>query len=119
MLDVYRGIALVAATITTGLMAGAFGLYANTIMPGLRRTDNRTFVGAFQAIDTAIINPWFLAGGFVGALVSTSLAAVLHLGDEGRSVLPWVVAVLVLYRPAPATCAGYSPAALRKPLGAA
>jgi uncharacterized membrane protein len=97
MLDVYQGIALVAATMTMGLMAGVFCLYANTIMPGLRRTDNRTFVGAFQAIDKAIINPWFLAGGFLGALVSTSLAAALHLGKDGRSVLPWIVAAPVLY----------------------
>jgi uncharacterized membrane protein len=89
--------ALVAATLTTGLMAGVFGLYAHTIMPGLRRTDDRTFVGAFQAIDTAIINPWFLAGGFLGALLCTGLAAAVHLGGDGRAVLPWAVAAFALY----------------------
>jgi uncharacterized membrane protein len=78
-------------------MAGVFGLYAHTIMPGLGRTDDRTFVGAFQAIDRAIINPWFLAGGFVGALVFTALAAVLHLSADRRSVLPWIAVALVLY----------------------
>jgi len=36
-------------------------------MPGLGRTDDRTFVGAFKSIDTAIINPWFLPT-FFGAL---------------------------------------------------
>jgi uncharacterized membrane protein len=58
---------------------------------------DRTFVGAFQSIDRAIINPWFMAGGFLGALVFTGLAAVLHLGEDERSVLPWVVVALVLY----------------------
>jgi len=97
MLDVFRAVALIAATMTMGIMAGVFGLYAHTIMPGLRRTDDRTFVGAFQSIDKAIINPWFMAGGFLGALVFTSLAAVLHIGEDGRTVLPWIVAALVLY----------------------
>ena len=91
-----RGAALVAATMTMGLMAGVFGAYANSIMPGLGRTDDRTFVGAFQSIDRAIINPLFLAV-FFGALVFTGLAVVLHLGEAGRPVLPWAVAAFVLY----------------------
>jgi len=95
-MELARGAALVAATVTMGLMAGVFGLYTHTIMPGLGRTDDRTFVGAFQSIDRAIINPLFLAT-FVGALVLTGLAAVLHLGADGHSVLPWAVAALVLY----------------------
>jgi hypothetical protein len=42
-----RGVALVAATVTMGLMAGVFGIYGNAV-PGL-----------------------------------------LHLGGDGRRVLPW------------------------------
>jgi uncharacterized membrane protein len=91
---VLQGIALVAATMTMGLMAGVFGLFAHTIMPGLRGTDDRTFVVAFQAIDRAIINPLFMLW-FFGALVLAGAAAAL-LGGEG-SVLPWLVAALVLY----------------------
>jgi len=96
-MDAVRALSLIAATMSMGLMAGVFGLYAHTVMPGLGRTDDRTFVGAFQAIDRAIINPWFLAGGFVGALVFTALAAVLHLPADRRSVLPWIAVALVLY----------------------
>jgi uncharacterized membrane protein len=95
MLRLLQGATLVAATMTMGAMAGVFVLYAHTIMPGLGRTDDRTFVGAFQAIDRAIINPWFLPT-FFGALAFTGLAAVVHLRD-GRPVLPWIVAALVLY----------------------
>ncbi len=94
-LDAAQAVALMVATMTTGLMAGVFGLYANTIMRGLGRTDDRTFVGAFQAIDRAINNPLFIAT-FIGALVSTGVAVALHLGDDG-SVLPWVGAAFVLY----------------------
>jgi uncharacterized membrane protein len=96
-MDAVRALSLIAATMSMGLMAGVFGLYAHTVMPGLGRTDDRTFVGAFQAIDRAIINPWFLAGGFVGALVFTALAAVLHLPADRRSLLPWIAVALVLY----------------------
>ncbi len=84
---------LIAATMTTGLMAGVFGLYQHTIMQGLARTDDRTFVGAFQAIDRAIINPWFMLS-FLGALVLTAAAAVLN---RSGPVLPWVLVALGLY----------------------
>jgi uncharacterized membrane protein len=89
-----RAISLLAATLTMGLVAGAFALYAHTVMPGLKKTDDRTFVAAFQSLDRAIINPWFMAGGFLGALVFTIAAAVAHLGQDA---LPWIVAALVLY----------------------
>jgi uncharacterized membrane protein len=91
-----RAATLVAATMTVGVMAGVFGLYANAIMPGLGRSNDRTFVGAFQSIDRAIVNPLFLAV-FFGALLLTGLVVVLHLGGDGRQVLPWAVAALVLY----------------------
>jgi uncharacterized membrane protein len=89
-----RAISLLAATLTMGLVAGAFALYAHTVMPGLKKTDDRTFVAAFQSLYRAIINPWFMAGGFLGALVFTIAAAVAHLGQDA---LPWIVAALVLY----------------------
>lgn len=88
---------LVVATVTVGMMAGVFGLYANTIMPGLGTTDDRTFVAAFQALDRAIVNPWFLGIGFVGALVSTGVAVVLHLRYGRRAVLVLTAAALLLY----------------------
>ena len=90
------GTVLAAAILTTGLMAGVFGLYTHTIMPGLRHTDDRTFVGAFQSIDRAIMNPWFMMA-FFGALVLTGLAAALHFTGDGRHVLPWLGAAFALY----------------------
>jgi uncharacterized membrane protein len=92
--DILRAGFLLAATISAGLVAGVFVLYAHTIMPGLGKTDDRTFVRAFQAIDRAIINPLFLGGGFFGALAFMIGALVLHLNRAG---LPWIAAALVLY----------------------
>jgi uncharacterized membrane protein len=93
-MEALRTLILLAATIAMGLVAGVFALYAHTIMPGLAKTDDRTFVGAFQAIDRAIINPWFLGGGFFGALLLTVAASFLHVDRQG---LPWILAALVLY----------------------
>jgi uncharacterized membrane protein len=81
-----------------GLMAGVFGLYSHSIMPGLGRTDDRTFVGAFQAIDRAIINPWFMPV-FFGALVLTAAAVAFSIAEDEGDVLPWTVAALALYLP--------------------
>jgi uncharacterized membrane protein len=91
-----RTTVLVLATMTTGLTAGVVAIYGNALMPGLRTTDDRTFVGAVQSIDRAIINPWFL-GSFFGALLLAVAAAVMHLGEPWRSALPWIVAAAALH----------------------
>ncbi|MGH3838754.1 MAG: hypothetical protein ACRDSG_06445 [Pseudonocardiaceae bacterium] len=64
MLEVLRGVALVAATLATGLQAGLYYAFAVSVMPGLRRIDDRAFVEAMQQINVAIINPWFFLSFF-------------------------------------------------------
>ena len=86
-----RVASLLAATMATGLMAGIYGIYSNAFMPGLAKTDDKTFVGAFQAVDRAILNPLFLLLGFLGALVFTLLAGLLS------KALPWIAVAFALY----------------------
>ena len=93
-MDTIRTAALILATLSTGLTAGVFGLYAHTVMPGLASTDDRTFVGAFQAMDRAILNPLFLGFGFMGSLIFTGAAAGTQIGEDA---LPWTVGAFVLY----------------------
>ena len=85
--------ALVAATITNGLMAGLFAAYSYAVMPGLGRTGDATFVEAMQQSNAAILNGWF-GVCFGGSAVFAAAAVLLHLGRPG---LPWIVAGLVLY----------------------
>ena len=85
-----QAVALIAATLTAGLMAGVYGIFALAIMPGLRTTDDRTFVAAFQAIDRAIVNPLFMLW-FFGPLLFAGAAAL-----AGGDALPLVIAALVL-----------------------
>jgi uncharacterized membrane protein len=89
-----RTLLLIGATMTIGLAAGTFLIFSHTIMPGLHHTDDRTFIGAFQAIDRAIINPWFMLSAFLGPLVLTIAAAIVSRGTPG---FPWIVAALGLY----------------------
>ncbi|TCN30035.1 putative membrane protein [Kribbella orskensis] len=84
---------LLAATLTTGLMAGVYVIYSNAFMPGLGKTDDKTFVGAFQAVDRAILNPLFLGLGFLGSLVLTLVAGLLSLGEDA---LAWIAIAFVL-----------------------
>ena len=88
-----RSVILLTTTIMAGLMAGLFFTYANSVLPGLRQTDDRTFVHAMQRMNVAIVNPWFLLP-FLGTVVLAGLAAVLHLHS---GALPWIVAGFVLY----------------------
>ena len=94
MTEAFELAALIASTLTMGLVAGVFTLYAHTVMPGFRTLDDRTFVAAFQALDRAIINPWFMVGGFLGALVTTVLAAALYVGEPPFG---WIATALALY----------------------
>jgi uncharacterized membrane protein len=96
MLKILRVATLIAATLAMGLLAGLFYAFTVSIMPGLARTDGRTFVDTMQQINVAILNPWFSLS-FLGAPVLTIVAAALHLRAGWRTALPWIAAALVLY----------------------
>ncbi len=83
-------IALIAATVGAGLVAGLFFAFQTSVMPGLARTDDRTFVAAMQDMNVAILNPVFLTV-FTAPLIAFVVAAV-----TGPS-RPWVIVAGVLY----------------------
>ena len=87
---------LLVATLGVGLMAGLFAAFAYAVMPGLRRSADRTFVEAMQNINRAIVNGWFLLP-FLLPIPLLVLATVLAWNGPGRVALPWILAALVLY----------------------
>lgn len=89
-------ISLIAATITTGITAGVLAAFAISVMPGIRGTDDRVFVDVMNRMNNAILNGWFLTA-FMGGLVFSGIALVLHLRGDGRPALPWIAAGLGLY----------------------
>ncbi|WP_307782905.1 MULTISPECIES: anthrone oxygenase family protein [unclassified Streptomyces] len=88
--------ALIAATLSTGLMAGLFAAFAYAVMPGLARSSDHAFVEVMRNINKAILNPVFMLP-FLGAIPLLGLAVVLAWRGHGRSALPWLIAALVLY----------------------
>lgn len=95
-METFRGISLVLATVSTGLLAGLFFSFSIAVMPGLSASDDRTYVGAMQSINRSILNGWFALAS-LGALLLTILALVLHLRADGHKALPWIIVGLVLY----------------------
>ncbi|HEY0448938.1 DUF1772 domain-containing protein [Actinophytocola sp.] len=81
--------ALVAATVAAGLSAGLFYAYACSVLPGLARGDDKTFVEAMRGINIAIINPWFMLS-FLGAPLLAGVAVLLNL--HPGPALWWTVA---------------------------
>lgn len=53
-------IALLVLLAVSCLTLGVLLLYVHTIMPGLKKLNDATFVRSFRAIDGAIINPFFM-----------------------------------------------------------
>ena len=82
---------LLAAVVANGLQAGTYHTWASGVMPGLARTDDRTFVSTMQHANAAIVNPVFLAT-FLGA---PALAA-LGVAATSGAARPWAVAGLAL-----------------------
>jgi len=94
MLPTARSLSLVTATVTTGLSAGLFYAFACSVMPGLARTDDGTFVTTMRAINDAILNGWF-ALITLGALLTTPLTVALHL-NHPSAIRFWAGAALAL-----------------------
>jgi uncharacterized membrane protein len=87
---------LLLTALATGLMAGLFAAFAYSVMPGLARSSDRTFVETMQNINKAILNPVFMLP-FMTAIPLLALAVTLAWRGHGRPALPWLVAALVLY----------------------
>lgn len=82
---------LIAAVLCNGLLAGAFFVFACAVCPALRRCDDRTYVSAVRAINSSILNPWFLSV-FLAAPISAIAAVVFSSGSNLSSLFPLVLA---------------------------
>ncbi|MBE1470726.1 putative membrane protein [Kibdelosporangium phytohabitans] len=87
----FSDVVLMAALVAAGLLAGLFYAYACSVLPGLARGDDRTFVEAMRGINTAIVNPVFMLT-FLGAPILAGVLVFLHWGSRS---LPWVIAGFV------------------------
>ncbi|MCL6673910.1 anthrone oxygenase family protein [Streptomyces panaciradicis] len=68
------GAVLGAATVTMGLIAGVYFVFACCVMPALARSDDRTYVQVMNDVNDVIQNPVFFLA-FLGAPVLTAVSA--------------------------------------------
>ncbi|MGZ8178522.1 anthrone oxygenase family protein [Williamsia sp. SKLECPSW1] len=92
-MTITRPFLLVASVLCSGLVAGLFAAFSYSVMPGLHRADDRTFVVAMQRINVAILNPVFLVLFFGGSVLALAAWWTLRADRLG----PWALAAAVLY----------------------
>lgn len=92
-----RTVYVVTAIVIAGLMAGLLFGWLVSVIPGLSRTDDRTYVQTMQRINVAIINPAFVIP-FMLTPVFLALAAVVEYraGNQRRATALGTGAVVYL-----------------------
>jgi len=91
----WKTVFVVAATLTSGLLAGLYYAYAISVMPALDQIDPRSAVHAMQRINVVIVNPMFMLT-FLGAPLLAAIALFSVFGRESRPVLWWLIAAVAL-----------------------
>lgn len=95
--SVARPLALILATLTTGLISGFFYAYACSVTLGLGLLPDEQYIEAMQAINATVRNGVF-AFSFFGAVLSLLLALAVHAPQlrSRRFVLIALAAVLYI-----------------------
>ncbi|MFI6149273.1 DUF1772 domain-containing protein [Streptomyces sp. NPDC051109] len=88
---------LMVSTVLVGLMAGLFFAFDVSVMPGLARGDDRTYVTAMQNINAVIDGNALFGAVFVVAPLAAVASAAVELRRGRRGVAVWVGAAAVLY----------------------
>ncbi|MGW6985414.1 anthrone oxygenase family protein [Streptomyces sp. NPDC054932] len=91
-----QSVTLVAATVGTGLMAGLYFAFDISVMPGLGRGDDHTYVTAMRNINDAIDNGLF-GLLFLGAFLATGLAAAQQQRGGRPDAARWGWLAFALY----------------------
>jgi uncharacterized membrane protein len=91
-----RGLTLICAVLTTGLMAGVFYAYAVSVNLGLAEQPDASYVATMNEINERIQNPLFFLG-FFGAVLFPVAALVAHLPRRRTGRFRLIVLACVLY----------------------
>lgn len=72
---------LIVTAIMTALISGLFYAWSCSVVPGLARVSDSTYLEAMQHINRAILNPVFFMS-FIGTALLLPLSTWLHYGPE-------------------------------------
>lgn len=91
-----QSVALFAAILSTGLVAGVLYGWVVSVLPGLARVDDRTFVSTMQHINVAIFNPGFLVPFVLTPAILGAAALVFWATTDGLGAM-WLFLAAVIY----------------------
>lgn len=95
MPEIPDALALVGATVTTGLSAGLLYCFAHAVMPGLGTLDDQDYLTAFGRIDAAISNPW-MALAWLGSPVLIGVALLQRISHRDAAFWCLVAAAVLV-----------------------
>ena len=84
------------AAIGSGLMAGIFFIFSNTVMHSLAQLESSVGVASMQAINRVILNPMFFIL-FMGTAVLSLILPVAMLSQGGQAGAGFIVVGSVFY----------------------
>lgn len=88
---------LVVSTVLIGLMAGLFFAFDISVMPGLAKTDDRTYVTAMQSFNAVIDGNALFGMIFLVALLTAFAAAFVEARAGRRGVALWAAVAAAAY----------------------
>jgi uncharacterized membrane protein len=96
MIDTLLFLLRLAAIVGTGLMAGLFFVFSNTVMGALGRIQPAEGIAAMQSINRAILNPPFLTI-FLGTPLACALVIITSLWRWSEPGAAWLILAGALY----------------------
>ena len=89
-------IVLVSAIFLTGLMAGIFFTWSNTVKPGIGKLSDLEYLRALQSMNRVILNYVFIVV-FLGAIVTVALVPVFYSHLYPKNIFWLFIFTLVVY----------------------
>ena len=92
----YTNILIVLTLLGSGLVAGIFYAFSTFVMTALGRLAPENGISAMQAINVAVLNPWFF-GAFFGTALGSIVLVILAYLDRGTSAALYLATGGILY----------------------
>lgn len=89
-------IILILATFSTGIMAGIFFTWSNTVTTGLGRLNDLEYLNAFKSMNRTILNPAFFLA-FFGPAILIPISSFMQFKAQPNYLLWVLLATSLLY----------------------
>jgi len=89
-------IILAIAILFTGLMAGIFFTWSNTVKPGIGKLSDIEYLTALQSMNRVILNNTFKLV-FIGAVIAVALVPVFYFNLYPKNIFWLFISALIIY----------------------